>query len=64
VAQKDTIPDSKYYPAKGNIQNVALILLGGSEGGLPNYYDTEKLTGLGYSCLVLGYFRTKVLLQD
>jgi len=59
MAQKDTIPDSKYYPAKGNIQNVALILLGGSEGGLPNYYDTEKLTGLGYSCLVLGYFRTK-----
>jgi uncharacterized protein len=33
--------------------------LGGSEGGLPNYYDTEKLTGLGYSCLVLGYFGTK-----
>jgi dienelactone hydrolase len=59
MAQKDTIPDSKYYPAKGKIQNVALILLGGSEGGLPNYYDTEKLTGLGYSCLVLGYFRTK-----
>jgi uncharacterized protein len=59
MAQKDTIPDSKYYPAKGNIQNVALILLGGSEGGLPNYYDTEKLTGLGYSCLVLGYFGTK-----
>ena len=59
TAQKDTIPDSKYYSAKGNIQNVVLILLGGSEGGLPNYYDTEKLTGLGYSCLVLGYFGTK-----
>ena len=59
TAQKDTIPDSKYYPAKGKIQNVALILLGGSEGGLPNYYDVEKLTGLGYSCLILGYFGTK-----
>ena len=58
-AQKDTIPDSKYYPAKGNIQNITLILLGGSEGGLPNYYDVEKLAGLGYSCLVLGYFGTK-----
>ncbi|MBG9377276.1 dienelactone hydrolase family protein [Panacibacter sp. DH6] len=59
IAQNDTIPDSKYYPAKGNIQNVALILLGGSEGGLPNYYDIEKLTSLGYSCLTLGYFQTK-----
>ena len=59
LAQKDTIPDSRYYPAKGNIQNIALILLGGSEGGLPDYYDVDKLTGLGYSCLILGYFGTK-----
>lgn len=59
VAQKDTIPDSKYYPAKGKSKNVVLLLLGGSEGGLPNYYDTEKLTNLGYSCLILGYFNTK-----
>src|SRR3954465_13445256 len=57
--QTDTIPDSRYYPAKGNTQNIVLILLGGSEGGLPNYYDTEKLTGLGYPCLVMGYFRTQ-----
>lgn len=58
-AQKDTIPDSKYYPAKGNAKNVVLLLLGGSEGGLPNYYDTTKLTSLGYSCFILGYFNTK-----
>lgn len=58
-AQKDTIPDSKYYPAKGNSKNIVLILLGGSEGGLPNYYDIEKLTGLGYPCFILGYFGTK-----
>jgi dienelactone hydrolase len=58
-AQKDSIPDSKYYPAKGESKNVALILFGGSEGGLPNYYDVKKLTGLGYPCLILGYFGTK-----
>jgi hypothetical protein len=59
-AQKDTILDSKYYPAKGKAQNIVLILLGGSEGGLPNYYDTVKLTNLGYSCFILGYFGTKI----
>jgi dienelactone hydrolase len=59
LAQKDTIPDSKYYPAKGKAQNIVLMLLGGSEGGLPNYYDTEELTNLGYSCFILGYFGTK-----
>lgn len=59
IAQKDTIPDSKYYPAKVKSQNIVLMLLGGSEGGLPNYYDVENLTGLGYPCFVLGYFGTK-----
>lgn len=59
LAQKDTIPDSKYYPAKGKAQSIVLLLVGGSEGGLPSYYDVEKLTGLGYPCFVLGYFGTK-----
>ena len=59
IAQKDTIPDSKYYPAKGKAQNLVLILLGGSEGGLPRGYDVEKLTSLGYPCFLLGYFGTK-----
>jgi dienelactone hydrolase len=36
-----------------------LILFGGSEGGLPDYYDTEKLTSLGYPCFILGYFGTQ-----
>ena len=59
IAQKDTIPDSKYYPAKGEAKNIVLILLGGSEGGLPSHYDVDKLTSLGYPCLLLGYFGTK-----
>ncbi|MGL6267894.1 MAG: acyl-CoA thioester hydrolase/BAAT C-terminal domain-containing protein, partial [Chitinophagaceae bacterium] len=58
-AQKDTIPDSKYYHAKGKSNNIVLLLLGGSEGGLPDYYDTKKLTSLGYACFILGYFNTK-----
>jgi dienelactone hydrolase len=59
IAQRDSIPDSKYYPAKGKARNILLILLGGSEGGLPNYYDVEKLTSSGYPCFILGYFGTK-----
>ena len=59
IAQKDSIADSKYYPAKGNSKNVILLLLGGSEGGLPDYYDVERLTGAGYSCFILGYFGTR-----
>ena len=59
VAQKDTIPDSKYFPVQGRARNVVLLLLGGSEGGLPNYYNVKKLTGLGYPCFILGYFGTQ-----
>lgn len=58
-AQKDTIPDSKYYPPKTDGKNVAIMLLGGSEGGFPSYYDTEYLTKLGYPCYIVGYFRTQ-----
>lgn len=59
TAQKDTIPDSRYYPPKGENKNVAIMLLGGSEGGLPNYYNIERFTKLGYPCFIIGYFGTK-----
>ncbi|MEZ5072381.1 MAG: acyl-CoA thioester hydrolase/BAAT C-terminal domain-containing protein [Bacteroidales bacterium] len=59
TAQNEITPDSRYYPARGQARNAVLLLLGGSEGGLPDYYDIEELTGLGYSCLVLGYFGTE-----
>jgi dienelactone hydrolase len=58
-AQKDAIPDSKFYPPKGESKNVAIMLLGGSEGGLPNYYDIDRFTNLGYPCFIVGYFGTK-----
>jgi uncharacterized protein len=59
LAQKDTIPDSKFFPPTGEDKNVAIILIGGSEGGLPNYYRVERFNKLGYPCLVVGYFGTK-----
>jgi uncharacterized protein len=59
MAQVANVPDSVYYPAIGRSKNVALMLLGGAEGGLPNYYDTKGLTENGYPCLVVGYFGTK-----
>jgi uncharacterized protein len=59
LAQKDTIPDSKFFPPTGEDKNVAIILIGGSEGGLPNYYKIERFNKLGYPCLVVGYFGTK-----
>ena len=58
-AQSENIPDSKYFPPTGEPKNIALLLLGGSEGGLPDYYDTDGLTALGYPCLIVGYFKTQ-----
>ncbi len=59
LAQKDSIPDSKYYPPTGKEKNVAIILIGGSEGGLPNYYNIERFSKFGYPCIIVGYFGTK-----
>jgi len=51
--------DMKYYPPKGAPKNVAIMMLGGSEGGLPNYYDTAGFTAKGYPCMTVGYFGTE-----
>ena len=57
-AQEDEVSDTIFYPASGESQGVVIIMLGGSEGGMPDYYDTDSLTAAGYSCLIVGYFRT------
>lgn len=59
IAAVEDTPDSIFHSATGPAGNLALILLGGSEGGLPDYYDTNRLTAQGYPCLVAGYFRTR-----
>ena len=59
LGQDHEASDTIFYPATGEPQNVVLIMLGGSEGGMPDYYDTNGLTAVGYSCLVVGYFGTE-----
>lgn len=59
IAQKENIPDSKYFPSSGESKKVAIMFLGGSEGGLPNYYNMESFTSKGYPCFMVGYFGTK-----
>ncbi len=52
-------PDTKYYPPKGEVKNVAIMIFGGSEGGIPAYYPIRSLTAKGYPCFIVGYFKTK-----
>ena len=59
AAQAEEGVDTKYFPPAGDAKAVALVLLGGSEGGIPQYYDTDGLTKQGYACLAVGYFGTK-----
>lgn len=49
--------DVKYYKATSNTKNVAIIFLGGSGGGgIPNIYNYDNYTKLGYPCLAVSYF--------
>ena len=52
-------PDYLYFPPTHGAKNIALMLFGGSEGGLPTYYDTQSLTQQGYACILVGYFGTQ-----
>jgi uncharacterized protein len=58
-AQQDTIPETKYFPPSGKLKSAAIMFIGGSEGGLPTYYDVKKFTSLGYPCYMVGYFGTR-----
>lgn len=50
--------DYKYYPPEGEEKGTAIILLGGSSGGVPSYlYDPAIYTN--YPVMALGYFQTK-----
>ena len=57
-ARDSTILDTKYSPPSGEPANVALMVLGGSEGGLPRK-NVESFTAKGYPCLKVGYFGTE-----
>lgn len=58
VAQDNLIPDAEYHPPSGASRNVAIMFLGGSEGGIPKY-NVEQYTAKGYPCFQVGYFGTK-----
>ena len=58
TARDDTIIDAKYHPPSGEPANVAIMFLGGSDGGFPRY-DVEVYTTKGYPCYLLAYFGTE-----
>jgi len=58
IAQDDLILDTKYYPPSGEPGNIAIMFLGGSDGGFPNK-NVEPFTAKGYPCFKVGYFGTK-----
>lgn len=55
---KEYLVDSLYYPADVEGVNVALIIVGGSEGGMPTSDENDVFTKAGYPTLELGYFGT------
>lgn len=57
--EKEFIIDQIYNPTVGASKNVAVVYLGGSEGGLPNFnFERDELPKLGYPTLGVGYFGT------
>ena len=59
LTQEDYILDTEYYPPSGEHEDVAIMFLGGSGGGIPKYFNVEKYAAKGYPCIIVGYFRTQ-----
>lgn len=57
-AQDASTLDIEFYPAQGESKDVAIIMLGGSDGGFPRY-DFEFYTKAGYSCIGVAYLGTQ-----
>lgn len=49
--------DYVYYPPEGDSKDLAIIFLGGSEGGIPQY-DYDLYTKNGYPAIALAYIMT------
>jgi dienelactone hydrolase len=50
-------PDGEWLTPRGARHRTAVLLLGGSEGGLPDLLTAYVLAGHGYPVLALAYFR-------
>jgi dienelactone hydrolase len=59
IAQDNFILDVEYYPPSVESRNVAIMFLGGSEGGIAKYDSVEPFTEQGYPCIKVGYFGTE-----
>jgi len=57
-AQENFVLDAEYYPPSVESGNVAIMFLGGSEGGMP-FVNVAPYTAKGYPCLKLAYFGTE-----
>lgn len=53
----------KYYPSASNEQRIAVLVLGGSEGGLPERL-AEPVVDAGYPTLALAYFNADGLPRE
>ncbi len=58
ISRDNYILDVEFYPPSVESGNVAIMFLGGSEGGIPNF-SVEPFTAKGYPCIKVGYFRTE-----
>jgi len=50
--------DAKFYVPQRKSKNLAILVLGGSEGGIPRYH-APMFVEEGFPTLALGYFKTK-----
>ena len=58
--QGNFVLDTIYSPAKIEAKNVAIIYLGGSDGGMPDWeFERDSLPNLGFPTLGIGYFKTE-----
>lgn len=58
IAQDRVMLDAEYYPPSVESGNAAILILGGSEGGMPNS-NVERFTAKGFPCFKVGYFGTQ-----
>ncbi len=49
--------DGEFYPPQGSLKKVGVLVLGGSDGGLPNR-RAKTIAEHGFSALALAYFKT------